>query len=213
MRPYTTFDRTPNFEGDAYIAEFREVSNGAIPQREAGTYYRGIMFPGNFMNGQETPNFSDPFGEYRYFRVVKTKLVVTFQNPSNLPKSVGILPIPEGYDTEAELPDWTGSKTPMEQPKCVYTKLGPGGSSRDVRTLRAMGGNLSAAGDLVNVTQGNSDIATDGTQNAAPEAPWYFYLFQGAASAEPVEPVTGAMNYTITAYRTIKFFGRRLADS
>lgn len=215
IRPYTTYDRTPNFDGDSVIAQFVETRSSGISQRIVDTYYKGTLEAGNFFTVDSVPTIAQYKDRFQYARVVKTTVKVTFNNLSPTNVQCGIMQLPVTYNNVSVLdPAWTPARPPMEEPRCVWKRLataGTGGSPA-FTTMISSGTTLSAAGDTGLITARDCDLTTDALTDA-PTIPWYFYVWAGNnTSSLGGTSDTLSVNYQITSYRTVKFWGRRLSN-
>lgn len=210
-RAITVYDRTPNFQGDSVIAQFRETTSGNLTRLVASSsFFVGAFFPGSHFFNDEAPSLQQYLDQFQYMRVVKTVAVVQFYNKGDNQKDVGIIALPCNIDTTGELPTWSATVTPSEQPRCSYSTVGGNDSSRSVRKVVASGTYKSADGDLVSVSAGDSRLST-GAPTTAPTVPWYFWVFQGASTAASVnETNADDVQYKLTLYHTVKFYERKL---
>lgn len=214
---HTRFDRTINFDGDATLAQFREVSYGELNRAASGaaSFFVGAFVPGSHFGGQIVPWIDFYRNQYGNYKVVKTTVVVQFFNAGAILKDVGILQLPTGIDSDGELPTWDASIVPGEQPRGVKATLGAGTSSRSVRKLVASGSPLTSMGDKELITSGDTTLATADPITTAPTSPWAFWIYQGnsGSPATALETAANNVQYKLTVYRTCKFFNRSLITS
>lgn len=204
-RPVMTMDRTRNFSGDSQLAQFKEVVYGNI-ERAMGDFFTGVEIAGNYFEQAGIPDFTEKVNDWANFRVVRSTVVVEFFNVGPSLKDVGILQLP----VATAPPAWTGTVTPSEQPRCVFTSVGGATSSASVRKLVGTGTQLTAGGDKIFITSGATQLNT-ATPTNAPTAAWEFYIYQGTglAAAGAAETGTG-VQFRATIYRTCKFYNREL---
>lgn len=209
-RAITTYDRTPNFAGDATLAQMRDMREFTLLRDTVDDqYYIDALVPGSHLSSDDIPTFKEYKEQYHAFKVVKATLVAEFVNMGDLLKNVGIIVLPTGV-SDSGVPSWTPSQCPMDQPRCSWTTLGPKTSSKSVRKLVAVGTPLIASGDTVNITSGGTECeTTDAT--VEPNAPWYFLLWQGNNTAVTAdETADDGIRVRVTVYYVIKFYNRRL---
>lgn len=214
MRPMITYDRTPNFPGDATVVQLKEVVYGSLSRTTVSpnNWFTGTFFPGSHFVDTAVPDVTQYTLKYRYMKVVKTTLVVQFFNKGPDMKDVGILALPTNTDVVTELPTWSAAVLPTEQPRAAWTTLGSNQSSKSVRRVVAVGTHKSAEGDSVTITGGDTRINVEtGDIADPPTAPWYFWIFQGngIGAAGNNESSSENVQYKATAYRVCKFFERR----
>lgn len=218
-RAITFYDRTPNWDGDSVITQYKEIVSAGLSRTTttAGQYFVGNVIPGSHFSGGIIPDIEEYASQFRYMKVVKSTIVVEFVNFSDtVMKDVGITLLPNGVDwTEpTNLPNWTNSIVPSEQPRTKFLTLGPKSSSRSVRKLTMTATPLTAAGDLTFVTAGDTKVNVDtGGVTTEPTSPWYFYVWQGnsaVVNSGSTETTANNIQYRATIYRTCKFFERTL---
>lgn len=212
-RPITTIDRTPNFDGDSALCQFKDVQYNVLertaPATPATNFFTGNLIPGNWFQSSQIPELGDYIDNFNYCRVVKSTLVVEFFNQGPILKDIGITTLPNNVGTPG-IPAWTATTTPAEQPRTVSTTVGGSTSSRSVRKLIATGTNLTAYGDKSTMYSAAADLDTS-LITTAPPNDWSFYIWQGTgqAGATAAEVGTG-VQYRATTYRTVKFFARKI---
>jgi len=208
----TTFDRTPNFEGDAVVAQFRDIREYVIARdgnSEAATsYYNGALVPGSHFSSKQIPELKHYVDAFFNVRVIKCTIVVEFVNRGDEVKNVGISVLPL---KDMTLPSWNGSLAPQDQPRTSFTTLGPKTSSRSVRRMTSYSSPIIASGDRTCVTSGGTTLLSENVDEA-PEDFWYFYIWQGSNTqqAEAGETPDQAVRANVTAYYTCKFFNRQI---
>jgi len=216
IRAVTTYDRTPNWDGDAVITQYKEtLYNGLTRTTSApNNYFVGAYVPGSHFSGAIFPDNTEYLTKYRYMKVLKSTIVVQFFNLGSILKDVGVLMLPSNVTpTSDSLPVWDASNNPPEQPRVKNITLGAGTSSRSVGKVIMSGTPLSAEGDKDSITAGDTKINIEtGDIIDEPTTPWYFYLYQGnsgfvqTGSAETSG--TNNVQYKATVYHTVKFFER-----
>lgn len=208
-RLYREIDKTPNFQGDSLLVQVK-YTNDTFTNRTTGTYFDGFTVPGNFFEEILEPQLAEHASDFKYCRVVKSTIVVTFQNiGSTQMKRVGITQLPEGVGL-AQVPDWVANTSPAEQPRTVSTTLGAIGGNRAVRTLKATGTNMTACGDhSLFVYQAQ---ITTGSLASVPGFAWRWYVWQGTEQNAGSSESTGTQ-LSVTVYYTVKFYDRILKVS
>lgn len=213
-RPHTTYDRTPNFPGDATLAQFRDQREYTLLRTDntapGSSYYVGDVLPGSHLSSDDMPTLTEYTALYQDARVVKCTVVAEFVNMGDTMKNVGIMQLPAGVDGSG-LPSWTGSQSPLDQPRCSYQTLGPKTSSRSVRKIIATGTPISASGDTTLITSRSTELDT-ADYTVPPTTPWYFYVWQGYNTQGNTETAANGVIVRTTAYYTIKFFNRKLVE-
>lgn len=190
---------------------FKDQTTGSL-SRQAGDFYQDVVIPGNYFSSLDSPGLQDYVAQYSNVEIVKAMAIVSCLNRGSGQKSITLMQGPVNAGAAAY--NYTATRTPAEQPRSVTRTIGNNTSSKSNVTLVATGNLYSASGSKTYQTKGDGVLLTAagaGGMTSQPTAYWDFFLTQGNGSAAAGnETDIDNINYTVTVYRTCRFFKRKI---
>lgn len=213
IKPYVTYDRTPGFDGDAYMLQIKDFQSFGLNQRAFNTYYQGVVINGSTLGNSVDPEFVSLLAKFQYYKVVRTTIKAQFNNIGTTSVNCGVLQLPLNTLNAATInPIWTANRSPMEEPRNKSRRLASFGAGSANSTTVVMSGTiLSCAGDKTAFTAGETNVDTT-TPQQGPEFAWGFYVYAGNQTVQGNPDTTQdpfSTNVAITSWRTLKFWGRK----